>query len=697
MKKNIICLIVLSLTLFVSCSFTSKKFENPDKDKLLLEVLQYIISNGHYSPSEIDDQYSQRVFDQYLSQIDEQKRYFLQSDINEFKKYQNKLDDDLKKADISFFDLTYSRFLQRMQKVEQMTQEILKKPFDFSKKETIDMNYDKKPFAKDEKELRKYWQKILTFSVLSNFVIKEKEEQAKKEKDAKYQPKSADELKKEAIENTQKTFEDMFSSMKDVSRQDWFGLYVNSFAEAFDPHTNYMAPNIQENFETNMAGKFEGIGAQLQKKSDGIRISSIILGGPVWKAKSLEVGDYILKVAQGDETPVDVVGMKLDEAIKLIKGPKGTQVNLTVKKVDGTIEVVAITRDIVEIEETYAKSALIKEKDRTYGIIHLPKFYINMNDYQEKNAASDMEQEIIKLKKSNIDGMIIDLRDNGGGSLKAVVDIAGMFIEEGPVVQVRQSNGSVRVLNDTDKNILWDKPLVILINELSASASEILAAAMQDYQRAIVIGSKQSFGKGTVQSVVEFDKMVRNNSFGDLGAMKLTMQKFYRIDGGSTQLKGVNSDIVVPDKYAYIEIGERDFKHPMEWDRIEPTKYTKWTANTHFATAIANSQKRIAANDYFKMIDQNALWVKQQQDQNTYPLNYQLYKKRIEDDEAKSKEFKAITNYKSGLKFQSAPSDEILVNNNEDLKLRRDRWFEVLEKDLYIEEAVHVLDDLTKK
>ncbi|MDO4879852.1 MAG: carboxy terminal-processing peptidase [Capnocytophaga sp.] len=696
MKKNVFFLFFLGLISFASCSFTNKQFENSgDKEKLLMEIIQYMITRGHYEPQELDDNYSKRVFNNYLDYLDPQKRYFLQSDINEFKKYELKLDDALKQKDVSFFNLTYARLLERIKEAKGYMQELIKQDVNFNTNETINLDYEKLPYAKDQKALKERWRKILKFTILSNYVIKQKEEDTKKEKDSNYTKKSDEELKKEAIETTQKAFEDAFSSNQDITEEDWFGTFINSYIESTDPHTTYMAPESKERFDQGMSGKFEGIGAVLQKRTDGIRISDIIMGGPVWKGKLLEVGDLILKVGEGANEPVDVVGMRLEEAIKLIKGKKGSEVRLTVKHVDGSISVVPITRDIVEIEETFAKSAIIKSGDKTYGIINLPMFYINFKDLKERNSASDMALEIEKLKKENIDGLIVDLRNNGGGSLSNVVDIAGLFIKEGPVVQVRGANGSVRVLSDTNKETQWDKPLVILINELSASASEILAAAMQDYGRAIIIGSNQSFGKGTVQEVLDLNESVRNNSLGDLGAVKLTRQKFYRVNGGSTQLEGVKSDIAIPDRYKYIKIGERELKNPLPWDKIEPAKYTKLD-NPKFPKAIANSKKRIEANPMFKLVDENARWIEKQRNDNTYSLNYNLYKKQVEEGETMNKKFKSLSDYKSPLTFASLTSEEAQAQANEDVKARRDRWHESLQKDIYIEEAVSVLNDLLK-
>ena len=696
--KNISAVLFLLLISFASCSFT-KKFDNPDKDKdgVLLDIVQYVLSKAHFSPVQLDDAFSKKVFDSYLKNLDAQKRYFLQSDLTEFKKYETQLDDDLKNGDITFFNLTYERIKQRMKEAEDITKAIFAKPIDFNSNESINTDYEKLLFVKNKTELQKRWKQIILFSTLSTYYTKQKEEATKKEKDAKYTPKSDEVLKKESVEATQKTLNDMFSIYNDITREEWFSVYVNSLTETFDPHSNYLAPDAKESFDRDMSGKFEGIGAQLQKKTEGISIMNIISGGPVWKGKLLEVGDMILKVGQGNEEPVDVVGMRLDDAVKLIKGPKGTEVRLTVKRVDGTIEVVPIIRDVVEIEETYAKSAVITANGKRYGLINLPKFYMNFEDVNGRNAATDVALEIENLKKENIDGLIIDLRSNGGGSLKTVVDIGGMFISKGPIVQVKSSRGSRDVYSDNDPNIQWDGSLVILTNELSASASEILAAAMQDYKRAIIIGGKQTFGKGTVQDVVSLKEFLRQNDYGDLGALKVTVQKFYRINGGSTQLKGVESDVVVPDKYKYIDIGERDMPNAMAWDKIEAAKYTPWTNNGNFDKAMENSKKRISNNQYLKLIDENAQWIKQQQNDNVFPLNYERYKQVIDRNEEQAKKFKAIADYKSDLKFSSVTSEERKVKTNEDLKLRRDRWHENLQKDVYIDEAVKVLEDLNTK
>ena len=386
--------------------------------------------------------------------------------------------------------------------------------------------------------------------------------------------------------------------------------------------------------------------------------------------------------------------MRLNDAIKLIKGPEGTVVDLTVRKVDGAIDVISLTRDIVELEESYAKSANIIKDNQQYGLINLPKFYVDFNDYSERNAATDVAKEVERLKQEGAEGLILDLRDNGGGSLKTVVEMAGLFIKDGPIVQVRSNGKGKDVYDDKDERIQWDGPLVILVNELSASASEILAAAMQDYKRAIVIGSKQTFGKGTVQNVIPLDNIVRSNEHGDLGAIKLTTQKFYRINGGSTQLEGVKSDVVVPDKYSYIDLGERDQSTPLKWDKITPADYKLWDGYIDYEQTIANSNRRMATNPQIELIEEHAKWIKSEQDENLISLNYDIYKTEEKKDKAKSDYFKSLSEYDSKLTFESLQYEEELFTKDSILREKRDRWHKDLAKDVYVEEAVNVLQDL---
>nr|WP_297919338.1 carboxy terminal-processing peptidase [uncultured Allomuricauda sp.] len=692
MKKNFTLAFLVILVAVASCSFTNKSFENDDKDKLLLDLITYVLEKGHYEPKNLNDSFSSNVFDDFIDILDPTKRYFLASDIRDFEKYRFMIDDEIKNTEITFFNVVYQRLMKRMAEAEEMYKEVLKTPFDYAKQETINIDYKEQEFAANKKQLRERWRKQLKYNTLG--VYDAKFEDAFGENPTGNGNLTVSEIEVEARKTTGNTLNEFFDFVNDLERKDWFVQYINTIVDEFDPHTYYFAPDDKEKFDIGMSGKFEGIGARLQKKPEGAKVVEIISGGPVWRKQSLEVGDEILRVGQEGEEPINIVGMRLDDAIKLIKGPKGSIVDLTVRRVDGTIEEVSIIRDVVVLEESYAKSATVKEEGNTYGLINLPKFYVDFEDYTERNAATDVAKEVERLKEAGVEGIILDLRDNGGGSLKTVVDMAGLFIKDGPIVQVRSSGQRKEVHEDKDERIQWDGPLVILVNELSASASEILAAAMQDYKRAVVIGSKQTFGKGTVQNVIPLDNIVRSNEHGNLGAIKLTTQKFYRINGGSTQLEGVKSDIIVPDRYSYIDLGERDQENPLEWDKISAADYKVWEGYIDFETTIANSKKRMAENPYIELIEENAKWLKEQQDETTVSLNYDAYKQREEQAKEKSEQFKSLREYDSKLTFESLKYETELFTQDSILREKRNRWHKNLAKDIYVEEAINVLKDL---
>ncbi len=695
MKKSFLILMLTVIVSVASCSFTTKVEDGPDKDKLLIDLISYVLGKGHYDAKDINDDFSKEVFADYVDALDPLKRYFYQSDIDEFKKFEKLIDDEIRNKEIIFFNLTYNRLQQRMAEARSLYKEILETPFNFQKDENISTDYEKLPYAKSKKEMKDRWRLQLKFNALSSYYDKVEEQLDSVKANTNYERKTSLVIEEEARDITRSSLKEYFEFADDLERKDWFTIYINSIVEEFDPHTYYFAPQDKDRFDIAMSGKLEGIGARLQKKNDNVKIIEIISGGPAWRGNKVEVGDLIMKVKQEDEAePVSVVGMRLDDAVSLIKGPKGTKVSLTLKKVDGTTEIVEIIRDVVELEETYAKSSLVKKSDKRYGVINLPKFYFNMQDYNQRNAAKDVRQEIIRLKEQDMDGLVIDLRDNGGGSLQTVVDIAGLFIEKGPIVQVKTKGESPEVLSDKDRNILWDGPLVILVNELSASASEILAAAMQDYKRAIIIGSKQTYGKGTVQNVMDLNRWMRSNDFGDLGALKLTTQKFYRVNGGSTQLEGVKSDVVVADRYSYIDIGEKDQENPLPWDKIPAADYDTWDGYIDFEQTINNSKARMAENDQLKLINENAKWVRQKRDINIYSLQYDKYKANVELNEKQAKRFDAINDYKTDLSFESLPYEKELMKKDSILEEKRNRWHESLSQDVYVEEAISVLEDM---
>lgn len=696
MKRNYKFLVLVLLMAAASCSFTTKQFNDPNKDKLLIDLITYVLEKGHYDAKSIDDGFSKEVYKDYLDAVDPLKRFFYADDVKEFVVYEDMIDDQIRGKDLTFFNLTHDKLIERMKEVRGIYKEILEQPFDFSEDEDINTDYEEIDYVSSRAELKERWRKQLKFSTLGNYYDKKEEEAKKLEKDPEYKMKADAELEKEARTATLTSMDEYFDFSEELERKDYFAVYINSIVEEFDPHTFYFAPQDKDRFDIAMSGKLEGIGARLQKKSDNVTIMEVISGGPAWLSDKLAEGDIILKVRQEDEKdPVSIVGMRLDDAVNLIKGPKDSKVTLTVKKkIMGNIEDITITRDVVELEETYAKSALVNKNGREFGLINLPKFYFDMENYADRNAASDVAQEIVRLKKAGMEGLVLDLRNNGGGSLKTVVDIAGLFIEKGPVVQVKGKGTDQEILEDKDPSILWDGPLVILVNELSASASEILAAAMQDYKRAIIIGSKQTYGKGTVQNVIDLNQTVRSNDYGDLGALKLTTQKFYRVNGGSTQLEGVKSDVVVPDKYSFIDIGEKDYENPLPWDQIKAAKYKVWDGYIDFDDAIKNSNERMSNNAQLNLIAENAKWVKEKRDEEIYPLNFTAYQNQRLLTEKDAKRFDAISDYTSNLTYKSLPYEVKLYTSDTILKEKRDRWHTSLTGDVYIEEAVNVLEDI---
>ena len=671
------------------------KNEDPNKDKLLLEIISYVLDRGHYDPKEINDAFSENVYMNYLENIDGQHRFFLKTDITTFDSYRYRIDDEIKSTELNFFNLSFTKLMERMDQVEGFYESILNIPFDFTIKEEINLDYENLPYATSIAELKKQWRKQFKLNALERFTFKKEEELNKVEKDSTYVPLSDSEIEKDARQKIKENMKFFFEGYNDLERKDWFSVYINSIVVQFDPHTFYLAPSDKDRFDASMSGKFEGIGARLQKRNQEVKIVEIISGGPVWRDELIEVGDIILKVGQPNEEPVDISGMRLDDSILLIKGPKGTQVILTIKRVDGTIEDVVVTRDVVELEETYARSSLIKDDTGTFGLIELPKFYINFEDYNARNAATDVKKELEQLKKNNVKGIILDLRNNGGGSLKTVVDMTGYFIDQGPVVQVKSTGGRKEVLKDTDSSIVWDGPLVVLVNEFSASASEIIAAALQDYKRAIVLGSKQTFGKGTVQNVFDLNRMITGGTYGNLGALKVTTDKFYRINGRSTQLEGVKSDIVFPDQYAYVDMGEKDQDNPLAWDRITPANYVPYGKMDNYEYSLQRSNQRLKENSFTKLIDEQALWVKERQEDNTYALDYESYKSEREKNKSYSERFKKLGKFESSYDFQWLPEAGTQEEVNEDLIEKRSRWQKSLKKDIYISEAVEILKDLS--
>ncbi len=688
---------IIALILFTNIvKATEQGPKDPEKDKIILYVLKNILTRGHYVEKDLNDDFSEHVYNDFINNLDPSKRYFTQEDLKEFSNYKYIIDDQLKKSNIDFYKLVYGRFLDKIKTAKQNYKALLEKPFDYSKTEIIDIDYDKIPFADNAEGLADHWRKQLKLQVISRIQDAEQQQLELLKKDDSTTVKNFETLEREARQDVLKSMDDLYIRIEELENSDWYSTFLNSVVSGFDPHTTYMSPRIKSKFDQDMSGKLEGIGAQLRKEGMYTKIVELISGGPAWKQGELEAGDIILKVAQGDAEPLEIVGMRLDDAIKFIKGKKGTEVRLTVKKkLDGSIKIISIIRDIVELEETFVKSSIVEKNGKKYGIINLPKFYIDFDDRNSRTASSDMEKEIDRLKTEGVEGLIVDLRNNGGGSLKTAIEIGGLFINKGPIVQVKYRNEPPTVKNDTNSDITWNGPLVVMVNEMSASASEIFAAAMQDYGRGIVVGGKQTYGKGTVQNILPLNYYVKYD--GDLGALKMTIQKFYRINGGSTQIEGVYSDIAMPDRYSYMNFGERDLDGALAWDKVPQAKYQKTNSYSNFNEVVSNSKERINNNPKFLSINKYAKWLKKNQDDNVYSLNYTNYKKETEEKQTESKKFKDIFKFESDLTFNSPKYEISLFQQDTVLKDKRLAWHKNLKKDIYMDEALNVLSELKMK
>ena len=681
MKLRISIIITFITIAIFGFKLNNEKLSDPEKEKVLLEIVKYVVERGHYSSIQIDDDLSLKIFDDFINKLDPQKRFFTLSDIKELDRFKYKIDDQIKAYDLEFFEEIHDRYRSRIADAKIFVEKAFENNFDFNDKEYIDLDIDSIPFSSNKNQLYERWRKQIKYSILDIISQKNSSDSI-----------DDNEIMMNAISTVKKNTNDFFNYANEIERDDWFSVFLNSFVGQFDPHTFYFKPDDKEKFDVSISGNFDGIGARLSKADGNVKIVDVIIGGPVWKDKLLDVGDIILAVGQADQEPISIFGMKLDDSIKLIKGPAGTTVTLRIKKLDGQIKDVKIKRDVVELEETFAKSTLISKNSKNYGYISLPKFYADFDNYKNRNSANDVKNEIIKLKNNGIKGLILDLRNNGGGSLQTVVEMTGLFIEKGPIVQVKSIGNRKKILYDRDAQVYWNGPLVLLINEMSASASEIISAALQDYNRAIIIGSEKSFGKGTVQNIVDLNRFISNSDY-DMGAIKVTTDIFYRINGESVQLEGVESDIVIPDSYMYVFDGERDEKNPIKWDKIGPATYTKWQSyDDKFKYVTDQMNRKLNQNNIINDIYERANWIKSQQNINNIPLNLVEYKKYQKDQKLKASQFDKISKYENQLSFELLKTEKSFIQENKELLEERIKWHKNLSKDIFIDQAVNTLD-----
>ncbi|TVQ75629.1 MAG: tail-specific protease [Flavobacteriales bacterium] len=666
------------------------------QETIISEIVYNTLVTSHFSPPEIDKDFADRVFDEFFDNVDYTKRIFLASDIEKLSIFKKDMLSRIKSSDLSLFNDAYIVLLQRLDELPELYEAILSKPFSFDIKHDFETDDDKRGWATNEEERQKIWEDYLKYKVLSRLYESDRRQKARLEEEGgdTIKVKSFAQLEEEARNKELEFQKEWMENYRELNRLDWFAVYLNSIANLFDPHTEYYPPQQREDFEVEMSGQFEGIGAQLMTKGDYVVIDKVVTGSASWRQGDLEMGDKLLMVAEEDGEPVDVVGMSIRKVVKLIRGKKGTTVVLTVLKMDGSRKDIPIVRDVVEIEATFARGSVVEKDGKKIGYIRLPKFYVDFNRNNEisRNCADDVRVELERLKEEGVEGIILDLRNNGGGTLEGVVDIAGFFIESGPIVQVQSSGFAPRVLKDRDKNIVYDGPLLVMTNTFSASASEIFAAAIQDYQRGIIMGSRSTFGKGTVQNMADLDRMVgfRYNDFKPLGALKLTIQKFYRINGGTPQMKGVIPDIIIPDQFHYTEIGEKERPNAMEYSEIAPANYTLWKRNAKkFDKLVAESQARIDQDSAHQRIDSYARWLADQREESLVSLHFETYASKQSEYREKAESFRDIFKLSNGLTV-SIPKGRLEGMEEQDVT-DLEKWNKNVGEDLQIAEAVRVL------
>jgi carboxyl-terminal processing protease len=714
MKNTALVIGAIVLIGGLAAAYYPKPYNEGEKEQAIIQTMLSGLRALHYDPQQLDDDFSKKMFALHLERIDYYKRLFTQDDVAKLKKYETRLDDETENSNFEYFDLSTTMADEALLKTQAIYRDLLAKPMDLEKNETFEFDPKKRTFAKDDAELREIWRKTIKYDLVNRISDKLEEQEKVDEKsdkqnadnpqastDKKVEPKvkkTVIEIEKEAREKILKEFDDYYKRMLRAKRMDKLSDYLNCMTSIFDPHTNYFEPKDKEKFNQDMSGRFEGIGARLQAEGDYTKVNEIIPGGPAYKQKELEPKDIILKVAQGDAEPVDAVGMDMDDVVKMIKGKKNTEVRLTVKKnADGSTKVIKIIRDEVILDEGFAKSLLLDTKagGDKIGYIKLPRFYADFEDRNGRFCSKDVATEVEKLKKENVKGIIIDLRNNGGGSLRDVVDMSGLFVPSGPMVQVKGRDANPEIYPDADPRVQYDGPLVVLVNGNSASASEILAAAMQDYSRAVIVGSKSTYGKGTVQRFFDLDRgLSGNNELKPLGEVKVTIQKFYRVNGGSTQLRGVVPDIILPDNYNYLKYGEQENDYPMPWTEIKPATYTKTNSIKDMDKLRKLSESRVKKNETFGLLEENAKRFKRQRDETIVPIGLKEFRAYDSKNNNEAKKYENMFKNIEDINATNPSLDMPQISADSTHIGRNNEWIKGVKKDIQLYETLNIMHDL---
>ena len=679
-------------TAVVFVAATPLNDDPPTKNEIILRTVGTMLEQGHYSPKKIDDIFSKEIFAEYLKRLDPSKRILLEKDIAKLRKHETMIDDEIHGATLEFFNSSDEIYKSRITEAEEIYKQFIDKPFDFDKEEAFELDPDKISFASNDSERKDRWRKYLKWQTLERYI--DSQEQQEKNKDKKdFVVKSDQELEKDARMKVKKAMDKYFDRLRNkFDENQRFALFIGAITNEMDPHTDFFPPVEKRSFDERLSGRFFGIGALLQQEDDKIKIKSVTTGGPAWKSGEIQANDYIVKVAQATGEAEDITGYTTNDAVTLIRGAEGTEVKITVQKPDGTLKTVSMIRAELKLDETFARSVVISSGKYKIGLIDLPAFYADFQRPQAARCSQDVAKEVTRLKAEGVDGIILDIRDNGGGSLQEVVNMVGLFIKTGPVVQIRDRAGRPSQMGDNDANVLYDGPLVVMVNERSASASEIFASAIQDYKRGIVVGSSSTFGKGTVQRAFPLGGNGTGSGAGDLGAVHLTLQKYYRVNGGATQLKGVESDIVLNGLYEAYKISERDDKNALVWDEMPKATYQTWTNAPDVTALQQKSMERLAANDVFTQIKDktNVLADNRKTARSLELKNYKVQLKEIKDISTKVRD---LTQLKDDLSVANIASDLTIINSDSLKKDRNDFWLKYLKKDIYLNETINVMND----
>jgi len=683
-----------------SLLFSLKESQNEEYEKLVTRITQKIIEKWQYSPKEVDDIYSILVYDVFMDRMDFDRKYFLTDEIFVFDQWREKLDDLIYDYEPEFFNLYIDTWKTRIGEIKYFLNNIKIDELNFNKNEFLEINPDKRDYFETKELLLEDWRKRFKFQILRKYWSLAEEDSTLNISD--FNGKLNKEILSKAYEKELKNSNRRFDRLISQDRNELYSIFINAYTQTFDPHTSYFMPSRKEDFDINISGRLEGIGARLREDDGYIKVVDIIPGGAAWRQGELKIDDLIIEVAQEGEEPVNIVEWRSRDAVKLIRGKKDTEVRLTVNRADGSSHVIPIIRDIIIIEDTYSKSMLLEHKlvDHKIGYITLPKFYHDFKNEGGRNSADDIRNDLIRLNEAEVEGLIFDLRNNGGGALDDVVKMGGFFIEDGPIVQVNGRNNRKRILKDKDSNIVFDKPVVFIVNQYSASASEILASAMQDYKRAIIVGSEQTFGKGTVQRFINMDQFLTKNEtdYSPIGSLKLTIQKFYRINGESTQYKGVIPDIVLPFKNDYKEIGERALDNYLDWDTISEANYNELERNNESVNyLVENSNNRIANNSFFQEIISRKLVLEEKNNNSLISINQNDFIIRALKEKNESEEFNDLID-----EFKEFDLIDIVsfkdLDKLDKVELEKEIKFQdKLKKDFYLNETIFVLNDLIEQ